>query len=32
MNVSVRLAEARDVPELRRLIEASVRGLQANDY
>jgi GNAT superfamily N-acetyltransferase len=32
MKVSLRLAEARDVPELRRLIEASVLGLQANDY
>jgi GNAT superfamily N-acetyltransferase len=32
MKVSIRLAEARDVPELRRLIEASVLGLQANDY
>jgi GNAT superfamily N-acetyltransferase len=32
MKVSIRLAEARDVPELRRLVEASVLGLQANDY
>jgi GNAT superfamily N-acetyltransferase len=30
--ISIRLAEARDVPELRRLIEASVMGLQAGDY
>ena len=28
----IRLAETRDVPELRRLIEASVLGLQAGDY
>ena len=32
MKVSIRLAAARDIPELRRLIEASVLGLQANDY
>jgi len=32
MPVSLRLAEERDVPELRRLIEASVLGLQAGDY
>jgi GNAT superfamily N-acetyltransferase len=32
MNIRIRLAEARDVPLLRELIEASVRGLQAGDY
>jgi len=32
MKVSIRLAAARDIPELRCLIEASVLGLQANDY
>jgi GNAT superfamily N-acetyltransferase len=32
MNIRIRLAEARDVPLLRELIEASVRGLQAEDY
>lgn len=32
MKTSIRLAEARDVPELRELIEASVLGLQAGDY
>jgi GNAT superfamily N-acetyltransferase len=32
MKISVRLAEERDVPELGRLIELSVRGLQAGDY
>ena len=32
MNISVRLAVARDIAELRPLIEASVRGLQARDY
>ena len=32
MAISIRLAEERDVPELRRLIEASVLGLQAGDY
>ena len=32
MKVSIRLAEARDVPTLRRLIEASVLGLQSADY
>jgi len=32
MNVSIRLAEGRDVPALRQLIEMSVRGLQAGDY
>jgi len=32
VKVSIRLAEERDVPELTRLIELSVRGLQAGDY
>jgi GNAT superfamily N-acetyltransferase len=32
MNICLRLAEARDIPLLRELIEASVRGLQAADY
>jgi GNAT superfamily N-acetyltransferase len=32
MKIRIRLAEARDVPSLRVLIEASVRGLQAGDY
>jgi hypothetical protein len=32
MTVRIRLAEAGDVPALRRLIDASVRGLQARDY
>jgi GNAT superfamily N-acetyltransferase len=32
MNVRVRKAVADDVPGLRELIEASVRGLQAEDY
>jgi GNAT superfamily N-acetyltransferase len=32
MNICIRLAEARDIPSLRQLIEASVRGLQAEDY
>jgi len=32
MRISIRLAEERDVPELARLIELSVRGLQAGDY
>lgn len=32
IKISIRLAEDRDVPELRRLIELSVRGLQAEDY
>jgi GNAT superfamily N-acetyltransferase len=31
-NLRIRLAQLADVPELNRLIEASVRGLQANDY
>ncbi len=32
MKISIRLANARDIPMLRELIEASVRGLQAGDY
>ena len=32
MNVHVRKAVAADVPRLREVIEASVRGLQAQDY
>src|ERR1700691_6224900 len=32
MKICIRLAEANDVPLLRELIEASVRGLQAGDY
>lgn len=32
MAISIRLAETRDVPELRGVIEASVLGLQAGDY
>ena len=32
MKIRIRLAEARDIPLLRELIEASVRGLQAGDY
>jgi GNAT superfamily N-acetyltransferase len=32
MKIRIRLAEAGDVPALRELIEASVRGLQAGDY
>jgi GNAT superfamily N-acetyltransferase len=32
MNVNIRLAETRDIPALRALIEASVRILQASDY
>src|SRR5260370_10579597 len=32
MNLRIRLAEACDIPLLRELIEASVRGLQAGDY
>lgn len=31
-NIHLRLAVAEDVPVLRRLIDASVRGLQAEDY
>ena len=32
MKISVRPARAADVPSLRKLIDASVRGLQAGDY
>jgi GNAT superfamily N-acetyltransferase len=32
MNIGVRTAVAADVPRLREVIEASVRGLQAEDY
>jgi GNAT superfamily N-acetyltransferase len=32
MTIRIRLAEARDIPLLQKLIEASVRGLQARDY
>ena len=32
MNVQIRKAVAADVPRLREVIEASVRGLQAKDY
>src|SRR5271169_1431382 len=32
MKIRIRLAEACDIPSLRELIEASVRGLQAGDY
>jgi GNAT superfamily N-acetyltransferase len=32
MNVRVRKALAKDIPRLRQVIEASVRGLQAGDY
>ena len=32
MKIRIRLAESRDIPRLRELIEASVRGLQAHDY
>jgi GNAT superfamily N-acetyltransferase len=32
MAISIRLAQERDIPELRLLIEASVLGLQAADY
>ena len=32
LNLSLRLATDQDVPALHRLIEASVRGLQRNDY
>ena len=32
MTIRIRLAEACDIPLLRELIEASVRGLQAGDY
>jgi GNAT superfamily N-acetyltransferase len=32
VNIQIRKAVASDVPRLREIIEASVRGLQANDY
>ena len=32
MNVHIRKAVPADIPRLREVIEASVRGLQANDY
>jgi GNAT superfamily N-acetyltransferase len=32
MNIRIRLAVPGDIPVLRRLIDASVRGLQAEDY
>ncbi len=32
MDIRIRLAEASDIPLLRELIRASVRGLQAGDY
>src|SRR5271163_1805534 len=32
MKIRIRVAEAGDIPLLRELIEASVRGLQARDY
>jgi GNAT superfamily N-acetyltransferase len=32
MNVRIRKAVASDIPRLQEIIEASVRGLQANDY
>ncbi|MGB8783144.1 MAG: hypothetical protein WA718_17730 [Terriglobales bacterium] len=32
MTIRIRLAEPREIPLLRKLIEASVRGLQAGDY
>jgi GNAT superfamily N-acetyltransferase len=32
MDFLIRSAEAADIPELRKLIDSSVRGLQANDY
>src|SRR6266853_959314 len=32
MAIRIRLAEARDIPSLRELIEAAVRGLQTGDY
>ncbi len=32
MNIALRKASATDVPRLREVIEASVRGLQAGDY
>jgi GNAT superfamily N-acetyltransferase len=32
MKINIRLAETRDIPLLRKLIEVSVRGLQSEDY
>jgi len=32
MNIRIRIARRADVPRLREIIEASVRGLQAGDY
>ena len=32
MKIRIRLAESRDIPQLRNLVDASVRGLQAGDY
>ncbi|MGA2354872.1 MAG: GNAT family N-acetyltransferase [Terriglobales bacterium] len=32
MKIQIRLADVGDIPALRKLIEASVRGLQAGDY
>jgi hypothetical protein len=32
MTLSIRLASQADIPVLRQLIDASVRGLQARDY
>lgn len=32
MKIQIRLAEVGDIPALRKVIEASVRGLQAGDY
>src|ERR1700689_734264 len=32
MNIRIRKASPEDVPRLREIIDASVRGLQANDY
>jgi Acetyltransferase (GNAT) domain len=32
MKIRIRLAEAGDIPSLRELIDASVRGLQVDDY
>jgi hypothetical protein len=32
MNIHIRLATPVDIPVLRALIDASVRGLQAQDY
>src|SRR5579863_5207495 len=32
MNIHIRPATSKDIPRLREIIEASVRGLQADDY